>query len=162
MAAIPEGFHTVTPQLLVSHGDKAIALYKKALGAKELRRMLMPGTKKIMHAALEIGTSKLFLSEFSPPGQTPQGANSSFYIYVTNVDAAHKKAVAAGMKETMPPTDMFWGDRMSHLIDPFGHAWNLASHTRDVSAAEMEKGMKQQFGGGMGSSKPLATGRSKK
>ena len=58
MAAIPEGFHTVTPQLHVSNGDKAIALYKKALGAKELRRMLMPGTKKIMHAALEIGTPK--------------------------------------------------------------------------------------------------------
>jgi len=162
MAAIPEGFHTVTPQLHVNNGEKAIALYKKALGAKELRRMLMPGTKKIMHAALEIGTSKVFLSEFSPPGQTPQGANSSFYIYVTNIDAAHKKAVAAGMKETMPPTDMFWGDRMSHLIDPFGHAWNLASHTRDVSPAEMEKGMKQQFGGGMGPSKPLASGRSKK
>jgi hypothetical protein len=65
------------------------------------------------------------------------------------------------MKETMPPTDMFWGDRMSHLIDPFGHAWNLASHTRDVSPAEMKKGMKQQFGGGMGQPKP-ATGRSKK
>jgi len=57
---------------------------------------------------------------------------------------------------------MFWGDRMSHLIDPFGHAWNLASHTRNVSPAEMEKGMKQQFGGGMGPPKPLATGRSKK
>jgi uncharacterized glyoxalase superfamily protein PhnB len=123
--------------------------------------MLMPGTKKIMHAALEIGTSKVFLSEFSAPGQAPQGANSSFYIYVADVDAAHKKAVAAGMKETMPPTDMFWGDRMSHLIDPFGHAWNLASHTRDVSPAEMAKGMKQQFGGGMGRPKP-ATGRSKK
>jgi PhnB protein len=65
------------------------------------------------------------------------------------------------MKETMPPTDMFWGDRMSHLIDPFGHA-NLASHTRDVSPAEMEKGLKQQFGGGMGPPKPLATSRSKK
>jgi PhnB protein len=88
MAAIPEGFHTVTPQLHVSNGDKAIALYKKALGAKELRRMHMPDTKKIMHAALEIGDSKVFLSEFSPPGETPQGANSSLYIYVANVDAA--------------------------------------------------------------------------
>ena len=161
MAAIPEGFHTVTPQLHVSNGDKAIALYKKALGAKELRRMLMPDTKKVMHAALEIGDSKVFLSEFSPPGQTPQGANSSLYIYVANVDAAHKKAVAAGMKETMPPTDMFWGDRMSHLIDPFGHAWNLASHAREVSPAEMEQGMKRQFGGGM-PAKPLKVRRAKK
>jgi PhnB protein len=161
MAGIPEGFHTVTPQLHVSNGDKAIALYKKALGAKELRRMLMPGTKKVMHAALEIGDSKVFLSEFSPPGQTPQGANSSFYIYVANVDAAHKKAVAAGMKETMPPTDMFWGDRMSHLVDTFGHAWNLASHTREMSPAEMEEGMKKQFGSGM-PPKPLKGKRAKK
>src|SRR5215468_3248093 len=102
MAAIPEGFHTVTPQLHVNNGDKAIALYKKALGAKELRRMLMPGTKKIMHAALEIGTSMVFLSEFSSPGQITQGANSSFYIYIANVDAAHKKAVAAGRRPCHP------------------------------------------------------------
>ena len=142
MAAIPEGFHTVTPQLHVNNGEKAIALYKKALGAKELRRMLMPGTKKIMHAALEIGTSKVFLSEFSPPGQTPQGANSSFYIYVANVEAAHKKAVAAGMKETMPPTDMFWGDRMSMVTDKWGNEYELAQHIRDVTPQQLEEGRK--------------------
>jgi uncharacterized glyoxalase superfamily protein PhnB len=147
MPGIPEGFHTITPQLHVSNGDKAIALYKKALGAKELRRMLAPGSNKIMHAALEIGTSKVFISEFGPPGQTPKGANSSFYVYVADVDAAHKKAVAAGMKATMPPTDMFWGDRMSHLTDPFGHSWNIATHKREMSQAEMAKGLKQQFAG---------------
>jgi uncharacterized glyoxalase superfamily protein PhnB len=80
MPGIPEGFHTITPQLHVSNGDKAIALYKKALGAKELRRMLAPGSNKIMHAALEIGTSKVFLSEFGPPGEMPKGANSFMFM----------------------------------------------------------------------------------
>jgi PhnB protein len=147
MPAVPAGYHTITPQLHVSNGDKAIAHYKKALGAKELRRMVAPGSNKLMHAALEIGTSKVFVSEFAPPGQTPAGANASFYVYVANVDAAHKKAVAAGMTETMPPTDMFWGDRMSHLTDPFGHSWNMATHMREIGQAEMEKAMRQQFGG---------------
>ena len=147
MAGIPEGFHTITPQIRVSNGDKAIALYKKALGAKEIHRMLAPGTNTIMHAALEIGSSKLFLSDHGGQSQAPTGVSSSFYVYVENIDAAHKKAVAAGMKETMPPTDMFWGDRMSALMDPFGHSWNIATHKRQVSPAEMEKAMKQQFGG---------------
>ena len=151
MAGTPEGFHTITPQIHVNNGDKAIALYKKALGAKELHRMLAPGTKTIMHACLEIGGSKLFLSDHTPPGgTTAHGGNSSFYLYVDNVDAAHKKAKAAGMKETMPPTDMFWGDRMSGMTDPFGHNWNFATFKRRVDPAEMERAMKEQFGGAMG------------
>src|SRR5262249_19943654 len=147
MRGIPQGFHTITPQIHVSNGDKAIALYKKALGAKELHRMLAPGTKTIMHACLEVGGSKVFVSDWLPPGQAPKGANSSFYVYVADIDAAHKKALAAGMKESMPPTDMFWGDRMSALTDAFGHSWNLATVKRQVSPVEMEKAMKEQFAG---------------
>jgi len=150
MAGAPEGFHTITPQIHVSNGDKAIALYKKALGAKELHRMLAPGTKTIMHACLEIGSSKLFLSDHNPPNHSMKGAESSFYVYVDDVDAAHKKAKANGMKEVMPPTDMFWGDRMSALNDPFGHNWNLATFKRRVEPAEMERAMKEQFGGPVG------------
>ena len=150
MQGAPEGFNTITPQIHVSNGDKAIALYKKALGAKELHRMLAPGTKTIMHACLEIGGSKLFLSDHNPPGQSPKGADSSFYVYVADVDAAHKKAKASGMKEIMPPTDMFWGDRMSALTDPFGHNWNLATFKRQVDLAEMQRAMKEQFGAAMG------------
>jgi PhnB protein len=150
MAGAPQGFNTITPQIHVSNGDKAIALYKKALGAKELHRMLAPGTKTIMHACLEIGGSKLFLSDHSPPGQAVKGADSSFYVYVEDVDAAHKKAKAGGMKEVMPPTDMFWGDRMSALNDSFGHNWNLATFKRQVDPAEMQRAMQEQFGGAMG------------
>ena len=141
MQGAPEGFNTITPQIHVSNGDKAIALYKKALGAKELHRMLAPGTKTIMHACLEIGGSKLFLSDHNPPGQSPKGADSSFYVYVADVDAAHKKAKASGM---------IWGDRMSALTDPFGHNWNLATFKRQVGPAEMQRAMKEQFGAAMG------------
>ena len=161
MAGAPEGFHTITPQIHVTNGDKAIALYRKALGAKELHRMLAPGTKTIMHACLEIGGSKLFLSDYTQPGQIMKGAGSSFYVYVDDVDAAHKKAKAGGMKEDMPPTDMFWGDRMSTVNDPFGHSWNLATFKRRVDPAEMERAMNEQFGGatraeGKGKKKPAA------
>jgi PhnB protein len=161
MAGIPKGFHTITPQIHVSNGDKAINLYKKALGAKELHRMLAPGTKSIMHACLEIGSSKIFLSDWQPPKEGSKGANSSFYVYVEDIDSAHKKAVAAGMTESMKPTDMFWGDRMSAVTDAFGHRWNLATFTREVSATEMDKGMKAQFGVG-GAEKKAAKNNKKK
>jgi PhnB protein len=153
VAGIPEGFRTITPQIHVSNGDKAIALYKKALSAKELHRMLAPGTKTIMHACIEIGSSKLFLSDHAGQPQPPKGANSSFYVYVENIDAAHKKAVSAGRKESMPPTDMFWGDRMSAVTDPFGHSWNLATFKRQMPPDEMMKAMKEQFGGAMAEQK---------
>ena len=134
MPKVPQGFHTLTPQIAVKNGDKAIALYKEALGAKELCRMLLPGTDKIMHAALEIGDSKMFLSDKAVQKKDPKGLGSAFYVYVTDVDAAHKRAVGAGMSETMPPTDMFWGDRMSAVDDRFKHRWCFAAHTREVGA----------------------------
>ena len=145
MPKVPEGFHTLTPQIAVSNGDKAIALYKEALGAKEMRRILLPGTKKIMHAALAIGDSKLFLSDRAVQKKDPKGVRSAFYVYVADVDAAHKRALAAGMSEMMPPMDMFWGDRMSAVNDRFGHRWCFATHMRDVSEAEVLKARQQQF-----------------
>jgi PhnB protein len=145
MPKVPEGFHTLTPQIAVSNGDKAIALYKEALGAKEMRRMLLPGTDKIMDAALEIGSSKMFLSDRAVQKKVPKGLGSAFYVYVADVDAAHKRALAAGMAERMPPMDMFWGDRMSAVDDRFGHRWCFATHTREVGEADMRKAMQQQF-----------------
>lgn len=148
MGMIPEGFHTLTPQICVADGDKAIAHYAKALGAKELHRMLVPGTSKIMHAALQVGSSKLFLSDEVGAMKAPRNGKggSSFYVYVEDVDRAHRQAVAAGMTEMMPPTDMFWGDRMSHLMDAFGHGWNLATHQRMPSPEEMQRAMMAQMG----------------
>lgn len=145
MAYRPEGFATVTPQMFVHDGNAALAHYEKALGATVLMKMPFPGTDKVMHACLQLGDSKLFVADENPQCKSPKngGNAANLYVYVENVDAAHKKAVAAGMAETMPPTDMFWGDRMSGLIDPYGHMWNLSTHVRDMSPAEMEAGMKE-------------------
>lgn len=142
---VPEGFHTITPYIVVSDGEAAIEHYQRALSAKVLRRMLMPGTIKVMHACLEIGSSKLFLCDENEKMKAPKGGTggSQFYLYVTDVDTSHKHAKAAGMKELAAPNEMFWGDRMSSLMDPFGHRWDLATHVRDVTPDEMAAAMKQ-------------------
>ncbi|HUJ36055.1 MAG TPA: VOC family protein [Hyphomicrobium sp.] len=148
MPKVPEGFHTLTPQIAVKNGDKAIAHYKEALGAKELRRMTLPGTDKIMHAALAIGDSKMFLSDVAMQKKNPKGIGSAFYVYVEDVDAAHKRALAAGMSETMAPMDMFWGDRFSAVDDRFGHRWCFAAHVRDMSEKEMIAARDKMFAAG--------------
>jgi len=137
---IPEGFATITPSLNLNNAAQAIETYKKAFGAQELYRMECPGgTGKIMHACLTIGNSKIFLADAMPDmGCGP--SNSNFYLYMDDVDAAFKQARSAGLDEMMPPADMFWGDRTGTVKDSFGNAWTIATHVRDVSPKEMEKG----------------------
>ncbi len=142
VAAMPEGFHTVTPSLTVPDGEAAIALYEKAFGANVLRKMPMPGGKKIMHACLQIGSSKIFVQDEMPNMPGPKQRHASFYLYVPDVDAAHKRAMGAGMKELFAPADMFWGDRTSALADPFGNHWTFATHMRNPTEAEMAGAMK--------------------
>ncbi len=139
---IPEGFATVTPTLIVNGASDAIALYTKALGAKELYRMPAPdGSGKIMHACIMIGNSKVFLADATPNCGAP--AQSYFYVYFDDVDASFTQAKKAGFEEKMAPQDMFWGDRMGSLADKFGMHWTLATHVRDVSDAEMKEGAKK-------------------
>jgi uncharacterized glyoxalase superfamily protein PhnB len=139
---IPEGFHTVTPTLVVSGAAKAIDLYKKAFGAQELYRM--EGEKgKIMHACIMIGNSKVFLCDAAPEMGCATPSASSFYLYFDNVDSAFKTATGAGLNELSPVQDMFWGDRTGSLQDSFGNRWTLATHVRDVSKEEMEEGRKK-------------------
>jgi len=140
---IPEGYTTVTPSLTVNGAAKAIELYTKALGANEVYRMAMPGSNKIMHACLQIGNSKVFLSDANPEMGCGTPSVSSFYVYLDDVDAGFKKATQAGMKENMAPQDMFWGDRTANVKDSFGVSWTLATHVRDVSPQEMEEGQKK-------------------
>ena len=147
MNTAPEGFHSITPYITVNDAAAAIDLYKKALNATGDMRMTLPGTDKIMHACLQIGSSKLFLCDENPDQGmfAPKDAStgSKFYIYVDDVDAQHKQAVEAGMTEISAPMDMFWGDRMSVLTDPFGHTWDLATHVRDVGEEEMAEALAQ-------------------
>jgi PhnB protein len=144
--AIPRGYHSVTPHLVIRDAAKAIPFYKKAFAAKEIMRMPGPGGS-IMHAEIRVGDSTIMLAdETSDMGsKSPAALGGSpvgFYVYVENLDATWKKAVAAGAKILMPLTDMFWGDRMGRLEDPFGHSWSLASHVKDVTPAEIKKAQK--------------------
>jgi PhnB protein len=144
--AIPDGYYSLTPYLVIKGAAEAIEFYKKAFGAAEVVRMPGPGDR-IMHAEVKIGNSMLMLSDENPEKgflspKSRGGASSSVMLYVDDVDAVFKKAVTAGAKQDMAPADMFWGDRMGNLTDPFGHCWAIATHKEDVSPDEMEKRMK--------------------
>ena len=140
---IPEGYQTLSPSLIVDPASEAIDYYKRAFGATE--RGVMPGPDgKIAHAELQIGDSVLMLSDPFPMqnAKSPKeigGTSVAIFMYVKDVDAVYKKAIETGGTSTMEPDDMFWGDRFASLIDPFGHAWAIATRVEDVSEAEMRK-----------------------
>ena len=143
--AIPDGYSSLTPYLVCKGAAKAIDYYTKVFGAQETVRMPGPGGH-VMHAELKVGNSMLMLSDenkerghFSPV--TIGGTATSIMFYTDDVDAVFNRAIAAGAKSEMPPADMFWGDRMGNLVDPFGHKWAIATHKEDVSPGEMEKRM---------------------
>lgn len=123
---------------------QAIDFYRRAFGAEELMRLPMPGDPdKLMHAALRIGDSIVMLADFFPgcPGATEVGDSPvTIHLYVADADATMATAVAAGAEVTMPLADMFWGDRYGQIRDPFGHRWSIATHLRELSPEEMEKG----------------------
>lgn len=142
---IPEGYHTATPYLICNGAADAIEFYKRALGAVEVMRMPMPGGK-LGHAEIKIGDSHIMLADESPENgiHSPQhfgGTPVSVLLYVEQVDTVFNQAVSAGAKAVRPPQDMFYGDRTSWIIDPFGHSWYIHTHVKDVSPEEMRKAM---------------------
>ena len=149
--AIPEGYHSATPMLMFKDARKAIDFYKQALGAIERYAMPGPGGKGIMHAEIQIGDSIIMVGDENPqmPGKSAEtlgGSPISFYIYLDNVDEAVKKALKAGAASRMPVEDMFWGDRVGTVLDPFGYSWSLATHVKDMTQKEMEEAAKAAFG----------------
>jgi PhnB protein len=150
--AVPDGYHTLTPHLVVKGASQAIEFYKKAFGAEEIGRAPGPDGKSLMHAELKIGDSRLFLVDEFPEmdcrgPQTIGGTPVTIHMYVEDVDAAFNKAVAAGAQVRMPLADMFWGDRYGVLADPFGHAWSLATHKEDLTPEEIATRAKAAFSG---------------
>ena len=140
---IPDGYHSVTPYLIINGASAALDYYKRAFGATELFRMPAP-EGKIGHAEIKIGDSPIMLAdEFPEMGyKSPQslgGSPVSIMIYVEDVDAVFKQAIAAGGKEQRPVKDQFYGDRSGTVEDPFGHVWHVATHKEDVSSEEMER-----------------------
>jgi PhnB protein len=142
VSAIPKGYRTVTPYLTVNDGAGALAFYGRAFGARELMRMPTPDGK-LGHAEFRVGDSIIMLSDEFPGMSTQKaptslgGTTGSLLLYVPNVDAAFQRAVDAGCKSLMPPTDMFWGDRFGKLEDPYGNQWALATHKEDVPPKQM-------------------------
>jgi len=155
VSPIPEGYHSVTPYLVLKNAAAAIEFYKKAFDAVELFRMPGPGGK-IGHAEIKIGDSRVMLSDEYPEMgfQGPEslgGTPVSLMIYVADVDKIYPQAIAAGGKELRPLQDQFYGDRCGTLADPFGHVWTVSTHVEDVSAEELAKRAEaamKEFGAG--------------
>ena len=139
---IPEGYHSVTPYLIIDGAASAIDYYKKAFGATELFRMEHQG--KIGHAEIKIGDSPIMLADEQPSmgyvgPKSIGGTPVSLMIYVDNVDKIYKQAIASGGLELKALQDQFYGDRSGTLKDPFGHIWTVATHKEDVTPEEMDK-----------------------
>jgi PhnB protein len=145
--AIPDGYHSVTPYLIIRGAAKAIDYYKEVFGATEIMRMPDP-SGKIGHAELKIGDSPVMLAdEFPEMGYlSPEGRGGtpvSLMLYVPDVDATVEKAVATGAKVVKAVADQFYGDRNGTITDPFGHVWTISTHKEDVSVEEMKRRMEK-------------------
>jgi PhnB protein len=155
---VPEGYHTATPALTVHDGVRALEFYSRAFSAKK-RNGVSSFDGKIMHAEFQIGDSVFMLSdEFPRMGtRSPKslgGTTGGIWLYVPDVDATYRQALAAGATSVSEPTDMFWGDRHARVRDPFGHEWSIATHREEVTPSEMEKRSKEFYAGMKGRSNP--------
>jgi PhnB protein len=140
----PEGFSTVTPSLTVNDAAAAIDFYRQAFGAVELSRAAAPDGKKIWHADLQIGDSRVMLNDEFPEmggvsAATAGGSPITLWLYVEDVDAVHKAAVEAGATATFPVETQFWGDRTGGIKDPFGLDWNIATRVENPSEDELKR-----------------------
>jgi len=139
----PDGFHSATPSLVVNNAKEAIEFYKKAFDATEIYQFPTPDGK-IMHAMIQIGDSFIMMSDEFPAmgSRSPTaigGTPVMIYLYVEDADKIFNQAVEAGAKVTMPIMDAFWGDRFGSVIDPYGHAWSIATHQMDMSPEGLRK-----------------------
>jgi PhnB protein len=138
---VPDGYHTLTPALMMENAGQAIEWYRKALGVEEVSRFVGPDGK-IMHAELKIGDSRFMVGEVMNGQKGPRaigGSPASLWVYVENSDAVFNKAVSAGGKVHMPVADQFWGDRAGAFTDPSGYVWWIATHTEDLSKDEVHR-----------------------
>ena len=138
--SVPDGYHTVTPYLLVQGADMLIDFVKKAFDAKETVRMSMPDGA-IGHAEFRVGDSVIMLSEAQ--GGEYQPMPTRIYLYVENCDTTYKRALEAGATSIMQPSDQFYGDRSASIKDQFGNIWYIATHIEDLSKEELTKRMNE-------------------
>ena len=141
--AIPEGYSTATPYLIIKGAAEAIEFYKRAFGATEMLRMADP-QGRVGHAEIKIGDSVIMLADEHPAMgyRSPRalgGSSVSILLYLEDVDTVFARAVKAGAKALRPVTNQFYGDRSGTLEDPFGHVWTIATHVEDVPPEEMKR-----------------------
>jgi len=149
--AVPEGHHTITPQLTLDNAAEAIDWYKTAFGAEEMSRAVGPDGK-IMHAELRIGNSRIMMNDSMMGAKNAKamgGSPASFWLYVEDCDALFNRAVKAGGQVAGGPmgqmTDQFWGDRSGTLTDPQGYTWTIATHKEDLTPEEMNERQTEFF-----------------
>ena len=140
---VPDGFHTLTPHLVITGAAEAVDWYKKAFGATEIMRKPMPDGR-LMHAEIKIGDSVIMLADCFPEHdqKSPKELGTSpvvLSLYVPDCDEVWNQAVAAGATVKFPLADQFWGDRYGQLVDPFGHIWGICSHNEDLTPEELNK-----------------------
>lgn len=145
---IPAGYHAVTPSLTLKDTKKALDFYQKAFGAQVLD--LFPNLEGpgIMHATMKIGDSMVMMGDERPECKSAESQGTSpvsLFIYVPDVDATFKQAVATGATVTMPVAEMFWGDRAGNVKDPFGYQWMIATHKRDMTKEQIREEAKTFF-----------------
>ena len=141
--AVPEGYHTATPYLIVKGASEAIEFCGKAFGAKELMRFA-DTDGKVGHAEMQIGNSRIMIADEYPEmgfrgPKTLGGSSVLILLYVEDVDECFARAIAAGGKVLKPVADQPYGDRAGTLSDPFGHLWSIATHIEDLSQEEIER-----------------------
>jgi PhnB protein len=138
---IPEGYHTYTPYYVVEGAVEFLEFLQRAFGAHERFRMPMPGGK-LGHAEVTVGDSVVMMADAHPPEHPARQLNGM--LYVNDVDAVFKRAVAEGAKAVRAPENMFYGDRISGVIDKWGNYWSIGTHVEDVAPEEMERRMAAQ------------------
>ena len=170
----PEGMHDLVVNLVYKDATAALDFYQAAFGAQKLMCMMSPDGRSVWHAEMRIGNAVFFLNDESPMGSAVAAgpehrATASLQIYTPDCDALFNRAVQAGAKPVMPLSDMFWGDRMGSVMDPFGQSWMLATRVKELSPEQMRKAgeefartfaqqmQEQQHAGGNGSAPPSAS-----
>ena len=147
---IPEGFHRITPHLVVRNAAAAMDFYKRAFGAEAAETRMGPDGKSVMHAEMKIGDSHIFLNDEYPEygSVSPLGLNGSavtLHLYVDDADAAFKQAVDAGAEVVFPLADQFWGDRYGIVKDPSGHKWSIGCRVEQLTPEECSRRAEKWF-----------------
>ncbi len=139
---IPQGFHTVTPYLIVDGAEKVIGFLKKAFDAELMHEMTKRPDGTVMHATLKIGNSMIMIADAS---EHAKASPVMLYLYVPDADAVYQKAIKAGGTSIMEPADQFYGDHSGGVKDPAGNSWFVGTHVEDVSAAELKKRAQEEL-----------------